>query len=358
MAFKSVSFVADGKGNGQPREFSIPDCPADGVIMQVEMCGICGGDPYIFRGQHPHSHYPLVMGHEMIGRVAAIGKQAAAERRLAEGDRFIVEVMIPCRNCDMCLAGWYHLCRRSEQYGVSRPVEHAPGTWGAYGNYLCIDPRSITHRVSGEVPVERAVILAVLANGVRWAQLARVSIGDCVVIQGPGPQGLCSTVACKTLGADVILMGRAADRERLEMGRRLGADHVVCVEEGDPVARVRELTNARMADVALENSGAPEAVEVGLKVLRPRGRYVLSGYSGDKPVTITKDEIAKKELEVLGGWGQAGGFIPGIKIIEEGRFPLEIMVTDRFELPQAAEGISRVADGRVGMKGVVLPPKA
>jgi threonine dehydrogenase-like Zn-dependent dehydrogenase len=357
MAWQSLSFVADGKGNGQVREFSIPDVPPDGLLMQVEMCGICGGDPYIFRGEHPHSHYPLVMGHEMIGRVAAIGKEAAATRKLKEGDRFIVEVMIPCRMCDMCLAGWYHLCRKSEQYGVSRPVDHAPGTWGAYGNYLCIDPRSITHRVSNEVPVERAVILAVLANGVRWAQLARVTVGDIVAIQGPGPQGLCSAVTCKTLGATVILMGLAADRKRLEMARDLGADHVVVVDEGDPVERVREVTGGHMADVALENSGALSAMELGLKLLRPRGRYVLSGYSGDKKVTVTKDEIAKKELEVFGGWGQAGGFGPGIKIIEEGRFLLETMVTDRFELERAAEGIRGVADGRVGMKAVVLPPK-
>lgn len=357
MAWKSLSFVADGKGNGEVREFTIPDLPPDGLLMQVEMCGICGGDPYIFGGKHPHSHYPLVMGHEMIGRVAAIGKQAAANRKLKEGDRFIVEVMIPCRYCDMCLAGWYHLCRKSEQYGVSRPVDFAPGTWGAYGTYLCIDPRSITHKVNGDVPVERTVILAVLANGVRWAQLARVGIGDVVVIQGPGAQGLCSTVACKTLGATVILMGVAADKKRMEMGRRLGADHVVCVDECDPVARVRELTEGKMADVALENSGALPAVEVGLKVLRPRGRYVLSGYSGDRPCTITKDEIAKKELEVLGGWGQAGGFGPGNKIIDEGRFPLEIMVTDRFPLADAAEGIRRVSTGEVGMKAVVLPAK-
>jgi len=356
MALKSQSFVADGKGGGEVREFTIPDCPADGVIMQVEMCGICGGDPYIFGGKHPHSHYPLVMGHEMIGKVAAIGKQAAAARKLKEGDRFIVEVMIPCRNCDMCLAGWYHLCRQSEQYGVSRPVDFAPGTWGAYGQYMCIDPKSITHRVSNDIPVERAVILAVLANGVRWAQLARVTIGDVVVIQGPGAQGLCSTAACKTLGATVILMGIAADRDRLEMARRLGADHVICVDDGDPVAEVRQITGGRMADVALENSGALSAVEVGLKVLRPRGRYVLSGYSGDKPCTMTKDEIAKKELEVLGGWGQAGGFVPGIKILEEGRFPLEVMVTDRFKLDQAADGVRRMAEGKVGMKGVVVPP--
>ncbi|MBI4582852.1 MAG: alcohol dehydrogenase catalytic domain-containing protein [Planctomycetes bacterium] len=355
---KSYSFVADGKGGSSVQEFPVPDIPADGLLMTVEMCGICGGDPYIFRGGHPHSKYPLVMGHEMIGRVAAIGKEAARERGLKEGDRFVVEVMIPCARCEWCRRGAYNLCTRSEQYGVSRPATDGIAIWGGYGNYIYIDPRSLTHKVPGDVPVERAVTIAVLANAVRWTQvLGKVGVGDVVGIQGPGAQGLCSTVVAKHLGAEVILLGIQKDRSRMELGRALGADHLVLVDEGSPVEAVQHITSGHMLDVCLENSGAAAAAALGLKLLRPRGRYVLSGYTGDREIAIPKDEIPKKELEVIGGWGQAYGFGPSVRIIAEGRYPLERLVTDRFTLETAAQGIEKTAAGTVGLKGVVVPPK-
>lgn len=355
----SPSFVADGRSGWEIREFPVPEVGPDGLLMEVELCGICGGDPHIFAGSHPHARYPLVMGHEMIGRVARIGADASGHRGLREGDRFVVEVMIPCGRCEWCRSGHYNLCAASEQYGVSRPATDGIGIWGGYGRYLFIDPRSITHKVPSDVPVERAVIIAVLANAVRWVKiLGRVGVGDVVAIQGPGPQGLTSTVVAKHLGAEVILLGLERDGERLGMGEELGADHTVVVDRpgGDPSAEVREITGGHMADVCIECSGAPQAVSLGLKLLRPRGRYVLSGYSGGRSIEIPKDEIPSKELEVLGGWGQAYGFAASVRILSEGRYPLERMVTDRFALECAAEGIRRVADGAVGMKAVVVPP--
>lgn len=355
MAKRSLSFVADGKGGFEVREFPVPGTPDDGLLMQVEMCGICGGDPYIFFGKHPHAKYPLVMGHEMIGRVAAIGRKAAQERGLAEGDRFVVEVMIPCGRCPECRSGNYQLCVKEEQYGVSRPATDGIALWGGYGNYLYIDPRSITHKVDGSVPVERAVTIAILANGVRWCRLANLTSGETVVIQGPGPQGICSTAVAKNLGAEVIILGIGRDRQRLALAKELGADHTIIVDEENAVERVRELTGGKMADVVLECSGAVQAVPLGLELLRRRGRYVLSGYSAKKPVEICKDLIPMRELVIIGGWGQAYGFGAGCKIIAEGRFRLERMVTDRFTVKTAAEGIKQVESGKVAVKAVVEP---
>jgi alcohol dehydrogenase len=357
MGLKSLSFVADGKGGHEIREFPVPEIDDDGLIMQVELCGICGGgDPIIFDGRHPHAKYPLVLGHEMIGRVARIGKKASGERGLKEGDRFVVEVMIPCGRCTECRSGNYELCVKEEQYGVSRPADDGIGIWGGYGNYLYIDPRSITHPVDGSVPVERAVTIAVLANAARWCKLANLTTAETVVIQGPGPQGICGTAVAKTRGAHVIVMGMAKDRPRLELIKELGADHTVVVDEEDPVERVEAITAGEMADVVLECSGSVHAVEPGLHMLKRRGRYVLCGYSAKKPVEITKDLIPLKELHLIGGWGQAYGFDVGCQIIADGAYPLERMITDRFTLETAAEGIKKTVSGEVDIKAVVEPP--
>jgi threonine dehydrogenase-like Zn-dependent dehydrogenase len=220
---------------------------------------------------------------------------------------------------------------------------------------MMIDPRSITHKMDGSAPVERAVAIAVLANGARWCLLGRVTIGEWVVIQGPGAQGIGSAAVAKTMGANVIVTGIAKDRERLEFVKRMGADHAICIDEEDAVERVKEITGGRMADVVLENSGAPAAVPQGLELCGRKARYVLSGYSKKASVEIVKDLIALKELEVIGGWGQAGGFRAGNQVINEGRFKLEEMVTNHFTVENAHQGVEKVISGEIALKAVVQP---
>jgi len=345
-------------GQGSVQEFEVPSVDPDWVLMEVEMCGICaGGDGGPYRGVHPHARYPLILGHEMVGKVAAIGERAQSRRRLSVGDRFLPEVLIPCGYCRMCHGGAYNLCENEKQYGVSFSCADPPHLWGAYSQYLCIHPNSITHRVSNDVPVERAVLTAVLANSVRWVQQrGNVQPGEKVAIFGPGVQGIGSTIVAKEAGAEVILIGAGGDDERLDLAHTLGADHVINAADGDPLEQVRQITGGEGVDLAIEVSGAPAAVEMGLKMLRRRGRFVLAGYSEHAQISITKDEIPAKELTVIGGWGQAHGFDLAIRLLESNRYPLEQLVTHRYELAYAEQGIKDVLARKAGVKAVIVPP--
>ena len=354
----STAFVLERPGQVSIQQFDVAAVEPDWVLMAVEMCGICaGGDGGPYRGAHPHARYPLILGHEMVGKVAAIGERAQAQRGLEVGDRFLPEVLIPCGHCRMCYQGVYNLCENEKQYGVSFSCAAPPHLWGAYSQYLWIHPRSITHRISREVPVERAVLVAVLANSVRWVQQrGQVQPGETVAIFGPGVQGIGSTIVAKEAGAEGILIGTGEDKQRLEMGRAMGADHLIDGSETDPLEQVRQITAGAGVDLAIEVSGAAAAVEMGLKMLRRRGRFVLAGYSADQQVSITKDEIPKKELTLIGGWGQAHGFALAIRLVESNRYPLEKLVTDRYPLTEAEQGIQDVLERRAGIKAVIVPP--
>ncbi|MDQ3871680.1 MAG: alcohol dehydrogenase catalytic domain-containing protein, partial [Chloroflexota bacterium] len=101
--------------------FPLPEIGSDEFLLRVEMVTICGGDPIEFEGRNRKAHYPLLLGHEVVGRVAEVGERAAARHGIAPGSRVIVEPYIACGTCDRCLKGAYHFCREGMVYGVTIP---------------------------------------------------------------------------------------------------------------------------------------------------------------------------------------------------------------------------------------------
>src|SRR2546428_224159 len=129
-----------------------------------------------------------------------------------------------------------------------------PGLWGAYADYMYLDPLSIVHRVREDIPASLAVMFNPLGAGFRWAvEIPATGPGDSVLVLGPGQRGLASVIAARAAGADTIIVtGLSRDARKLALARELGADHVIDVEREDARARVRELTGGRGAEVVIE----------------------------------------------------------------------------------------------------------
>ena len=124
----------------------------------------------------------------------------------------------------------------------------------------------MVHKISDALPSEEAVfICAVLGNAIRWLRnLGGVSIGNTVVIEGPGLQGLAGVIVAKESGADpIIVTGLGRDGKRFELAREFGATHCLNIELQDPVEAVREITHGAMADVVMDVTGNPEGVQKG-----------------------------------------------------------------------------------------------
>ena len=182
------SMVVEKPGQIVMREFPIPAIGAEDGLIRIEMAGVCGSDPGMYRGKASSLPiaYPLILGHEVVGRVEEIGELAAQRHKVKKGDRVIVETAFGCGFCHACLTGNYVQCESSLLYGHTIPCDRPPHLWGAYGEHLYLAPRAMVHKISDDLPPEAAVLIcAVLGNTVRWLRnIGNVSIGSEVEEEG------------------------------------------------------------------------------------------------------------------------------------------------------------------------------
>lgn len=338
------------------RAFDVPPIPADGGLLRVETTGVCGSDwPYFL--QYPKAKGPLILGHEMIGFVAAAGSVAAKRWGVKEGDRVALEEYLPCGHCDYCRSGEFRLCDATDtllgdgiRYG-STPISVAPSLWGGYSQYLYLHPSSVFHKVPAHVAAAQATLAIPLGNGMEWAYLqGRAAIGECVVIQGPGQQGLACTIAAKEAGASlVVVTGLGADRHRLALARELGADRVIDVEKEDLLKSVADMTGGAMADLVIDcASGGPYTVVSAIHLARKRGRVLLCGRKGQPVPAFDSDLLFKKVLTVRGMRGHSYRAVEmALHIIASGRYPLDKLCTHVFGLSEVTEALHTVGgEGR------------
>ncbi len=341
--------VQTGPRRLELREFPRPVIgPEDGGLLRIEACGICGSDVEQYRGHLGQQSLPMVPGHEPLGILEEVSAPAAARWGVRPGDRVAVEILIPCRSCDLCLAGRYMSCRnRIGSHGGSNPPERGLGPWGGFSEYIHLHPNSILHTVRPDIPAEVAVMFNPLGAGVRWAcHLGGVGLGSTVLILGCGQRGLCAVLAARMAGAGTIIVtGLSRDAYKLALAREFGADHTIDVEADDVVSRVAEITGGAGVDVVLELTPmAAQPVRDALQAVRWGGRVVLAGLKGNRPVELSTDVVINKALTVVGAFSvDSRAYAEAIRLIETGRLPLARMQTHTFGLEDVARAIETLA---------------
>lgn len=274
----------------------------DTALLRVELVGVCGTDVKTYAGSMPYP-FPLVLGHEIIGRIEEAGARFLADRDVAVGDRVAVVARVPCWSCAACQGGRYRDCLRRTGYGTWTPADHPPHLWGGMAEYMHLAAGSVLRVVPPHVsPAAALMVHTVVGNGFEWARIVGgLRPGGTVVIQGCGPQGLGAAVAALADAAGlVVVTGLSSDRRRLEFARRAGAA-TVDVEVEDPVAAVEALTDGRMADVVVNVTGSPATVTESLRLARNRGTIALAGLAGEGvEASLPVDEIVWRELSIRG----------------------------------------------------------
>jgi threonine dehydrogenase-like Zn-dependent dehydrogenase len=255
--------------------------------------------------------------------------------------------MLSCRFCEKCLGGQYHLCRKRRIYSYI-PLSDPPGLWGAYSQYMFLDPNAIVHRIDPALPAATAVMFNPLGAGFRWAvEMPKTGPGDTVVILGPGQRGLASVLACREAGASkIIVTGLAADAKKLALAAAFGADHTIDVENEDAKRRIQELTDGLGARVVVDVSSYSTApVAEALDYVAPGGTVVLAGVKGWKPIPgFVSDKVVLKEIELRGAIGvTSSGYRRAIELLEARRHPVERMHTHDFALRDAELAIRTLA---------------
>ncbi|PCJ91554.1 MAG: alcohol dehydrogenase [Hyphomicrobiales bacterium] len=345
------------------REFSEPQLTAGSGLLKVELSGVCGSDwPYYLK--YPSTKGPLILGHEGVGLIDKLSAGAAKRFGFKEGDRVALEEYLPCGHCDYCRSGDFRLCddtdtlnrQGSIRYG-STPVSIEPSLWGGYSQKQFLHPNTVMHAVPGNISSKVATLALPLGNGVEWAYLqGGICLGEAVVIQGPGQQGLACVIAAKEAGAGLIIvtgLSNEADIKRLALAKEFGADHTVFVDKEDLLERVADLTGGLMADLVIDcASGGPETVVSALQLARKKGRVILGGRKFQPIPNFDSDQMITRFLTVKGMRGHSFESVEmAIQIMASGRYPLEKMCTHVFGLDEVDLALKTV--GGEGLPGAI-----
>ncbi|HSR13152.1 MAG TPA: alcohol dehydrogenase catalytic domain-containing protein [Thermodesulfobacteriota bacterium] len=359
------SMVVEKPGFIGMKEFPVPEIGPEDGLLRIEMAGVCVSDPGLFHGKAFSLPivYPLILGHEIVGRIEEIGEEAGRRRNLKKGDRVIVETAFGCGFCRACLTGSYVQCESSLMYGHTISCDKPPHLWGAYGEYLYLAPRAMVHKISDDLPAEAAVLIgAVLGNAVRWLRMfGNVSIGHTVVIEGPGLQGLAAVIVARESGASrIIVTGLRKDASRFALAREFGATDCIFADEHDPVEAVREITGGRMAHIVMDVTGTPKGAVTALDLVGRRGTIILPGiYGAEKAIPLALDKVVFKEVRVQGVLSQSmDSVVPAVALAELRKYPIEKMVTHRFALSEAEKAlkiVGREIEDEGAIKVVLVP---
>ncbi len=322
----------------------IPAIGPTDVLIRVEKAGICGTDQHIYAWDNwaqARVKPPLVVGHEFMGRVAAVGD---AVRSVQVGERVSAEGHIADLTCLLCRTGQAHLCERVEIIGVDRD--------GAFAEYVAV-PEYNVWRLDPAIPDEYAAIFDPLGNAVHTVMAAGVSIKS-VVITGVGSIGLMAIPVARAAGAASVY-AIDVNPAKLALATQLGADATFLATQSGLVDEIKARTNGDGVDVLLEMSGSAAAIDLGLQMVRNGGTAALLGIPGDSINLNLAERIIFKGLTVLGinGRRMFETWYQTQALVKSGRIDLSSIIThvlaytqfDRaFELMRKGEAAKIVLD--------------
>jgi L-iditol 2-dehydrogenase len=345
--------VLFGPGDIRVVDRRVPLPGPDEVLVKVAMCGTCGTDLKIFDGHFPQipPFGDFTPGHEWTGTVAATG---SGVDEFTAGDRVCIEAHSGCGRCDNCLVGKYTACLN---YGNRAKGQRASGMTadGGFAEYA-VHHVSALYPLPPQLSFEDGVLITTAGTGLYGLDVAGGYVaGLDIVVFGPGPVGLTTVQVCKALGASqVILVGTRASR--LELGRRLGADHVINARETDPVAEILGRTGGAGADLAVECSGSAETPQQCAEVTKRGGKIVIVAFYPGQ-VTFDLSTVVRKDISIHTSRGEGGNNVKrAVALAAQGKLRGAELVTHRFPLADIGAAFAAMRD-RAGdpVKVVVVP---
>ncbi len=357
MMTKPRACVLHAPGDLRVEERELPlEVGDDAGLLEVEVTGVCGADVELYRGHSGVAFDPIVLGHEVVGRIGRIGAQAAARWGVGPGDRVVVNEVIACGRCRLCVEGRNELCNGffgtdGSRYGFI-PVGQESGLWGGFSTHMQLHPNTQLWPIADHVPTSVAAMFMPVSNGVHWLfELAGVGPADTVLVLGPGPQGLAVTAVGALSSVRMLVAGRSGDATRLELAKRVGAAATIDSEAEDTVAIVKELTGGRGVDaVVIATSGATTAMQVATRCAAIGGVIVTAGTNGWRSEEGFKaDALVFRDLTVRGAPGHSVASVGrAVRLLEASPDAFTPLVGEEVGLDGVAGLLGGVAAGGPG----------
>ncbi len=313
------------------------------ILLKVMASGICGSDVMEW---YRKKRAPLVLGHEVAGEVAAVGRGVSGFRR---GDRIAATHHVPCYSCHYCKSGRETMCPTMSKTSFD------PGGFAEYLRIPPINVKSGCLKLPAALSYDEATFIEPLGCVVRGQRAAGVCEGDTVLVIGSGITGLLHMQLAAASGAAKVLATDISPY-RLKAAERFGAAKALDAR-GDVPLKVRELNGGRPADVVIVCTGALKAMEQALKSV-DRGGTVLffapSDPGVDLPVPVC--DVWKDGVSLVTSYAAArDDLAEALRLLAGGKIDAKGMVTHRLPLGETGRGFGLVAGGGESMKVIIRP---
>jgi threonine dehydrogenase-like Zn-dependent dehydrogenase len=316
------------------REKPVPIPSRAEVLVRIDAVAICATDLEIIHSGSPASiegglpfNKNFTPGHEYMGTVAALGPDVD-EFRI--GERISVEIHAGCGQCKRCRQGMYTSCLN---YGKPEKGHRANGftTDGGFAEYAVNHINTLARVPDTMGDAEATLVVTAGTSMYGLTELGGLVAGESVVVIGPGPIGLLAVAVAKALGASpVILTGTR--NGRLSIGRQLGADRVININDEDAVEVVRQLTGGIGADYVVECAGAEATINQAIHMTNRGGKICLAAFPHD-PVTMDIAHLVKNNIYAYGIRGEGRSATRrAMALMAEKRFDATKIHTHTFPL--------------------------
>lgn len=312
------AFVITGPRRAEVRDVDPPVAGPGLVIVDVERAGVCGTDTEFFTSDMAYLHtgqamYPLRIGHEWCGTVTAVGNGVDPSWL---GRRVTGDTMLGCGRCDRCTAGRQHLCNDRYEIGIR-------GGWpGALAEQLPV-PATALHPLPDRVDARLGALVEPAGNALRAVRGAALTVGERLLVIGPGTIGLLVAQIAQAEGVEVHVLGLTDTS--LAFARSIGVPNAWNATTLPPLR----------FDAVIDASNGASAPALALDRVEPGRRVVYIGLAGE-PSTVDTRTIVLKDVTVIGVLSASGGLAGAVDLFASGR-------VDPRPLVAATVGLNDVA---------------
>ncbi len=307
------------------REVPVPVPGPQEVLIRMMRIGVCGSDIHVYHGKHPFTKYPVTQGHEVSGRIEALGAEV---RGLKVGEKVTVEPQVFCGKCYPCTHGKYNLCENLKVMGFQ--------TTGMASEYFAVDASRVTP-LPDSMSFDEGAMIEPLAVTVHAARRAGDLTGQKIAILGAGPIGILLSQSVKALGAAQVMITDISDY-RLALAAECGADYAVNTRNRDFGEALTECFGPDKADVIYDCAGNNTTINQAIRCARKGSTIILVAVFAD---------MAQADLAVLNDHEldlnttmmyRHEEYTEAIRLVSEGKIRLQPLMSRHFafrEYPEA-----------------------
>ncbi len=316
------------------------------VLIRMKVVGVCGSDIHYYTTGKIGIQvvkYPFTVGHEGAGEVIAIGSRVS---RVKAGDRIAIDPAMPCFQCDQCLAGRTHTCRKLRFLGNPGQAE------GCLSEYLVM-PETSCFPLPASMSYDEAAISEPLAIGVYATRLAQMDLsGKKIGILGFGPIGMSVMLPAMHQGAAKVYVTDKIDG-RLDIAAKCGAAWTGNPLKDDIVKAIVEKEEA-LLDLVFECCGQQEAVDQAIDILKPGGKLMIIGIPEFDRWSFPVDKLRHKEISIQNVRRQNNSLEQTLALLDENKVDVSLMPTHRFPFIRTQDAFDLVAGYRDGVMKALI----